>query len=261
MSIIAKISTAISNELLKELPSELAKRFKLKQDDVDSFMKEWIGTHLGKTVKQKKDTSLPKRVSGYTLFCSEERAKLNEKEKNKPKEKKTKATDAMKLFGEAWKKLSDKEKEKYAIKAMKQNEANGIITGKGSKKIMEEKAKTKAKMTKKVVDSDDDEEKVEDDDEEKVEDDDEEKVEDDDEEKVEDDDDDEDEDEDEDEEPEQLSQKLVDEWFKAGKNGKTMAELKELAQKYSIKIKSNMKKPDLKALFEAQLENDDEEDE
>ena len=70
-----------------------------------------------RTGKRKKDPNAPKKwMTGYLLFCGDQRKKL---ENNTPK---LSATDITKKLGELWKAVSEKEKKKYEELSKKDKE-------------------------------------------------------------------------------------------------------------------------------------------
>lgn len=211
----------------KGFANDLVTEFKLDQQQVSKFVDQWLQENVGKVARaskaRTKDPNAPNKMTGYLLFCKEQRDVLDKNEAKLSKEKKTSATEKMKKFGVAWSKLSDAQKKKWNEKAAKMNEENGIVMGKGSKAT---NAKTASKPNKgKKAKAEEEEEEFEDAEKE------------------------------EDEEKDGYvilpHWNVIDEWF--GKDGKTLSELKELAKSYNIEFKSNIGKPALKKLFYALL--------
>ena len=124
MSILNTIAKVLTAELSKSLPEALAKRFELDSEEVKSFLSEYLSDQLGKVTKKRSKKDGPGRVSGYLVFSAENRNKIKKENSD------ISFGEMNSELGKRWKALSESTKKKWNDKAKKQNEDNGIVTGK-----------------------------------------------------------------------------------------------------------------------------------
>lgn len=70
----AAISTSVTKSVLAQLPGDLAEEFNLDDDAVETFLKTWLQKQL--TVKTSRKGQGSGRMTGYILFCKENREQI-----------------------------------------------------------------------------------------------------------------------------------------------------------------------------------------
>ena len=146
-------------ELKKEDLSEEEIRKRISEEWKEADKDEWSE----KAGVEKKEKVKKRGISGYNLYCKEERAKVKEDGFDDNKE-------IMKELGRRWTELNDKKKAKWNEAAKLENEKNGFSSAssesgeskksKGKKKVEEEEPVKKATKGKKKVEESEEEKPV-----------------------------------------------------------------------------------------------------
>lgn len=119
------LANAITKSLLAKMPTEVANKFDIDQDEFKTFLQEYLTTQFGKTGKGGRTGGVKGkngkgRISGYILFSNENREKVKEENPE------FKFTEVGRELGQMWSKLSDAQKGKWNERAVTQNTANGL---------------------------------------------------------------------------------------------------------------------------------------
>lgn len=126
MSLSSSISQTITKTLLAKLPSELASKFSLNEDEVKAYLSEFLTSQLGKAAKGKAKNHTG-RTSGFILFSNAHRAatvqSLNSDGSFEGKDNKTRLGLTGKSLGAQWNSLVDEEKQGWNGKAKEANAA------------------------------------------------------------------------------------------------------------------------------------------
>ncbi len=134
MSLSSSISQTITKTLLAKLPSELASKFSLNEDEVKSYLSEFLSVQFGKT-KGKAVKNHTGRTSGFILFSNAHRAAtvqgLTSDGSFEGKDNKTKLGLTGKSLGAQWNSLSDDQKAEWNVRAKESNTAKAAAAANG----------------------------------------------------------------------------------------------------------------------------------
>jgi hypothetical protein len=134
MSLSSSISQTITKTLLAKLPSELASKFSLNEEEVKSYLSEFLSAQLGKA-KGKAVKNHTGRTSGFILFSNAHRATtvqgLTSDGSFEGKDNKTRLGLTGKSLGAQWNSLSDAQKQEWNVRAKESNTAKAAAASSG----------------------------------------------------------------------------------------------------------------------------------
>jgi hypothetical protein len=145
---LSAIAKTIQKSLLDTLPSQVAGKFDIDESEFKEFLENYLSEHLagGKTVRKstgRKPTPKGKngkgRISGYILFCKENRSDV------KSENQEMTSREITSELGRMWKSLEDSEKQEWNNRAKKMNIENGLGDNKEEKSDKEEEEKNDKK--------------------------------------------------------------------------------------------------------------------
>jgi hypothetical protein len=126
---LSSIAKTIKKSLLDTLPAQVAAKFDIDESEFKEFLENYLSDQLagGKTVRKssaRKPTPKGKngkgRISGYILFCKENRSDV------KSENSEMTSREITSELGRIWKSLEDSEKQEWNDRATKMNIDNGL---------------------------------------------------------------------------------------------------------------------------------------